>query len=164
MQADRHFRIDNRLLHGQVVQFWIPHLEVDNLVIADDEVAANHSMLAVYRMALPERVALEVVGVAGLAAALRRASEGATMALLSDIHQAARALMSGVAIDRLTLGNVHSLPSRARVTDSVFLSVEEQTALCALRRQGLAVEIQTFPGETLRLEVDDRGGSRWVKR
>jgi PTS system mannose-specific IIB component len=158
-----HIRVDNRLLHGQVVQFWIPHLEIDNLVIADDGVAANQAMLAVYRMALPERVGLEVVGIVGLAAALDRRAGRTTLALISDIHDALRARISGVGIDRLTLGNVHSLPSRTRVTDSVFLSVEEQAALGALLRDGVAVEIQTFPGETIHLELNAGGEARWAK-
>lgn len=163
MEAQPHVRIDNRLLHGQVVQFWIPHLEIDHLVIADDGVAANEAMLAVYRMALPERVDLEVVSIDGLPAAVERAQGRSTMVLISDVMDAARARESGLEFPRLTLGNVHSLPSRERVTDSVFLSAEELEVLDRLRADGVLVEIQTFPGETLRLATDDGGAVTWVK-
>lgn len=164
MAADLHVRIDNRLLHGQVVQFWIPHLEIDHLVIADDGVAANPAMLAVYRMALPERVDLEVVGIEDLPATVAQARGRSTMVLLSDVQDAIRARAGGLELAGLTLGNVHSLPARVRVTDSVFLSPEELDALAGLVEQGITVEIQTFPGETLRLELDDRRAPTWVKR
>jgi len=164
MEAHQHVRIDNRLLHGQVVQFWIPHLEIDHLVIADDGVAANQAMLAVYRMALPERVDLEVVPIAELPAAVERAEGRSTMVLISDVADAVRARRLGLELARLTLGNIHSAPNRERVTDSVFLSGDELAALAAMRAQGVVIEIQTFPGETLRLDTDDRGESTWVKR
>lgn len=163
MEAHQHVRIDNRLLHGQVVQFWIPHLEIDHLVIADDDVASNQAMLAVYRMALPERVDLEVVPIAALPSTLERAEGRSTMVLISDVEGASRAREHGFEFARLTLGNVHSLPSRERVTDSVFLARDELAALAAMRDHGVVIEIQTFPGETLRLESDDRGDSTWVK-
>jgi PTS system mannose-specific IIB component len=164
MEAHPHVRIDNRLLHGQVVQFWIPHLEIDHLLIADDGVAANQAMLAVYRMALPERVDLEVVPISDLPAAVERGQGRSTMVLISDVLDAARARKHGFEFSRLTLGNVHSQPSRERVTDSVFLSPEELEVLLGLRAYGVTVEIQTFPGETLKLETDDGGAATWVKR
>ncbi|MBW2277777.1 MAG: PTS sugar transporter subunit IIB [Deltaproteobacteria bacterium] len=163
MDTHQHVRIDNRLLHGQVVQFWIPHLEIDHLVIADDDVAANPAMLAVYRMALPERVDLEVVPIAELPTGMERAVGRSTMVLISDVEDAQRARALGFEFVRLTLGNVHSLPSRERVTDSVFLSRDEVAALSAMCEHGVVIEIQTFPGETLRLEPGDRGESTWVK-
>ena len=52
----------------------------------------------------------------------------------------------------------------SRVTDSVYLSEEEQTALARLVKRGVEVEIQTFPREALRLEIDEDGGSSWSKR
>jgi len=162
MEALPHVRIDNRLLHGQVVQFWIPHLEIDHLVIADDAVAANRAMLAVYRMALPERVGLEVVPIERLPAALASAGGRSTMVLISDVADAVRAWELGLELPRLTLGNVHSAPTRERVTDSVFLSPDELAALTAMLEHGVAVEIQTFPGETLRLQVDDQGEAKWL--
>ena len=34
-------RVDNRLIHGQVVEAWLPRLKVKRVVVADDEAAAN---------------------------------------------------------------------------------------------------------------------------
>ena len=46
MEDRIHVRVDNRLLHGQVVQFWIGHLEIAHLIVADDEVARTEAMAA----------------------------------------------------------------------------------------------------------------------
>lgn len=160
-----HVRVDNRLLHGQVVQFWIPYLEVTHLVIADDEVASNPALPAIYRMAVPDTVELTVIPVSRLQGVLDASAEKATstLVLLSDVHHAARACDEGARFSHLTLGNVHSSPERARITDSVFLSQDEIDTLCVLKRRGVVVEIQTFPGDARLLEVDAQGECRWAR-
>lgn len=164
MSANLHIRVDNRLLHGQVVQFWIPYLEVERLIIADDETAQSPAMSAVYRMAVPGRVELHVVSVAALPALLEEAEAVCTLVLISDVFDMARALMCGVEATRIVLGNVHSSRGRERVTDSVYLSREEQDALLRFTLDGGTVEIQTFPGECLTLAAGEDGVPNWLKR
>jgi len=159
-----HVRIDNRLLHGQVVQYWIPFLEVERLIIADDEAANNPAMSAVYRMAVPETVTLSVVPVSDLAREISANKATTTLILISDVSDAARAQVSGLSFDRLVLGNVHAAPGRTRITDSVYLSQEEIDSLVRFRLNDGKVEIQTFPGERLQLEVDNNGDPKWSRR
>ncbi len=159
-----HVRIDNRLLHGQVVQYWIPFIDVDRLVIANDEAANNPTMSTVYRMAIPGRVDLSVVPVSDLAREIHAGKAATTLILISDVSDVARAEMSGLSFDRLVLGNVHAAPGRTRITDSVYLSKEEIDTLVRFRLNGGRVEIQTFPGERLQLEIDDNGDPKWSRR
>ena len=159
-----HVRIDNRLLHGQVVQYWIPFLEVERLIIADDEAANNPAMSAVYRLAVPGPVDLSVVPVSALAREVRSCKASTTLILISDVSDAARAQMNDLTFDRMVLGNVHATPDRKRITDSVYLSREEIDSLMQFRLNGGRVEIQTFPGERLHLEIDDNGDPKWSKR
>jgi mannose/fructose/N-acetylgalactosamine-specific phosphotransferase system component IIB len=163
MGGQVHLRVDNRLLHGQVVQFWIGHLEVADLIIADDEVACNAAMPTIYRMALPEAVGLKVITVPELKAELDQTGPLTTMVLMRDIRDVLRAIGAGVVIRQITLGNVHATAERNRVTDSVYLSERETEELYGLRREGIEVEIQTFPGEILRLADDNKGETRWLR-
>lgn len=165
MTGTTHVRIDNRLLHGQVVQFWIPHLEVQRLVIADDATAADEALVSLYRMVMPRSVALDVVrpeALAGLLDADRPAAS--TLVLLGAVDALVRARAAGFAFGRLTIGNVPAAAGRARVTDSVHLSAAELASLLALRREGTEIDVQSFPGERFRLELDGSGGAAWEKR
>jgi len=159
-----HVRVDNRLLHGQVVQFWIPSLDVQRLVIADEATAADQTLVSLYRMVMPKNVTLDVVPPAGLKQALAAGGAVSTLVLLGNIADVISARRSGFAFDRLTIGNVHASGGRSRITDSVYLSEEEVRDLLELKREGAAIDIQSFPGEQFRLELDDRGGPVWVKR
>jgi mannose/fructose/N-acetylgalactosamine-specific phosphotransferase system component IIB len=164
MTQGMHVRIDNRLLHGQVVQFWIPHLEVQRLVIADDATAADQTLVSLYRMVMPRSVTLDIVVPEDLCTAVASNSTGSTLVLLGSIEDATRARRSGFAFERLTIGNVHAGRGRERVTDSVFLSAEEIQSLLMLRQSGTIIDIQSFPGEQFKLELDDCGGPVWVKK
>jgi mannose/fructose/N-acetylgalactosamine-specific phosphotransferase system component IIB len=164
MTQTAHVRIDNRLLHGQVVQFWIPHLEVQRLVIADDATAADEALVSLYRMVMPRNVTLDVVSPDALGAVLGDGADASTLVLLGSVDSAVRARKGGFAFERLTIGNVHAAADRERVTDSVHLSAAELASLLELRKAGTAIDIQAFPGERFRLELDYRGGAVWEKR
>ncbi len=157
-----HVRIDNRLLHGQVVQFWIPHLGIEHLIVADDEISDNDAMQMVYRMALPKIVDLRIVEVSRLKAHLFDDARR-TLLLIKDISNAKRILAQDIRLHRLTLGNVHASPHRTRVTDAVYLSEDEVQSLLAMAEAGIEIEIQTFPGEVLRFLGPEKGGPGWKK-
>ncbi len=156
-------RIDNRLLHGQVVQYWLGHLEITHLIVADDVVAGTESMSVIYRMALPESVELTVVPVHRLPSVIAQAEPSSILVLMRDTCDVDEAMQCGLEIDRITLGNIHTAKDRTRVTDSVYLSTEQVDGLVRLLRQGIEVDIQTFPGEVLRLQIDPEGKTHWAR-
>jgi len=159
-----HIRVDNRLLHGQVVQFWIPYLEVDHLIIADDITTANAAMTAVCKMAVPKHVKLSVLPVKELKKTLEDSTDTTLMVLLRDISDVITAQTTGCEFSRIVIGNVHAGEGRNRVTDSVYLSPEEIAALLQLGEDGCVIEIKTFPGEVLKMELVGDGGVKWSRR
>ena len=162
MKRPFHVRIDNRLLHGQVVQFWIPHLGVENLIVADDEIAENESMQTIYRMALPTLVDLKVIKVAALKPELDKLPPLSNMVLIRGIQQLQSVMNDDAKIPRVTIGNIHAAPFRTRITDAVYISEEETDILCWMANQGVDVEIQTFPGDVLKF-VTGAGGGEWSR-
>ena len=164
MNDELHLRIDNRLLHGQVVQYWLNHLEISHLVVADDTVAQNQSMSVIYRMALPENIQLSIIPIHRLPAQIAALNSSPSMILVKDVYDLAQSMMCGAEFKRVTLGNVHSAPDRSRVTDSVYLSKEEEETLARMQSSGVEVEIQTFPGEVMHLDVDQEGEVHWSKQ
>ena len=56
-------RVDNRLVHGQVLEAWVPRLGARRIVVVDDEAAANPLALAAVTLAVPGELAAEVLPV-----------------------------------------------------------------------------------------------------
>lgn len=53
-------RIDDRLIHGQVMTAWIKNKKADQVVIVDDGTANDEYMIEVLEMAIPEEIAIGI--------------------------------------------------------------------------------------------------------
>lgn len=141
-------RIDNRLVHGQVLSAWVPALSVDAIVVLDDEAARNTLVRSAMAIAIPPDVQFEVAALADAAGALARVPARARgLVLLRDVGDAEQVLAAGVALGRLNLGNVHFSIGRAPVSQAVYLSLDEIARLEAIERRGTPVELRTLPRE-----------------
>jgi mannose/fructose/N-acetylgalactosamine-specific phosphotransferase system component IIB len=143
-------RIDNRLIHGQVIEAWLPHLHVTRLVVADDVTARDTMAQAAMGLAVPESVEVVHVAVDALDARALSSDAVPTLILFRDVADAVRARQQGLPDGRLTVGNVHAAPGRHAVSRSVFLSDTETSQLEALGASGMDIVLQAVPSEAPR--------------
>jgi len=140
-------RVDSRLIHGQVVEAWLPELKVSRILVADDGAAGNALTRAAMGLAVPPQIKVEIVPLTGADFQAAVAAPERVLVLLRDVSAALRAREQGLAIVTLNLGNVHFAPGRVQVSASVFLSPSELVALRALAASGTAVEVRAVPRE-----------------
>jgi PTS system mannose-specific IIB component len=144
-------RVDNRLLHGQILETWIPRLRIEEVVIADDEAAGSELARAAMTLCVPPELTIRVLPVAEVPWADLAASPRRTLVLVRDVEALSRARgggLSPVVAPTLNLGNVHFGPGRRPVTPSVFLAGPEVEILRELARAGFALEARAIPSET----------------
>jgi|CXWL01.1.fsa_nt_gi PTS system mannose-specific IIB component len=141
-------RIDNRLIHGQVVEGWVPHLRISRVVVADDEAAENTLLRAAMRMAVPVEIDLRMEQVALVDYPALAADSSRTLLLFRDVNTATRALGLGWPPGVLNLGNLHAGLGRVAMTRSVFLDDADRVALRDLAKAGAQVQSQATPGES----------------
>jgi PTS system mannose-specific IIB component len=144
-------RVDNRLLHGQILEAWVPRLGVERIVIADDEAAASPLARAAMMLCLPPTLSAVVSPVAKADYAALAAARQATLLLFRDLSAVERAVGAGLtpALAReVNLGNLHYSPGRLAVTPSVFLSGEEIAVIQSLAALGFEVEARAVPSDT----------------
>jgi PTS system mannose-specific IIB component len=143
-------RVDNRLLHGQILETWIPRLGIDEVVVADDEAAGSDLAQAAMTLCVPPDLPVRVVPARAVPWAALAASPRRVLVLVRDVSSLAAARAGGLtpALARtVNLGNVHFGPGRRPVTPSVFLAGGEVEALRALVAEGFAVEARAIPSE-----------------
>lgn len=144
-------RVDNRLVHGQVLEAWLPALDAHGILVADDEAAGNVLARSAMALAIPPGVNFEVLRVQAAAELLRPGGRGPqasrTLLLLRDVRDAVALHKAGVPMPQLNLGNVHFGTGRKQVSPSVFLNAEELSALDKLAGGGTQVEVRAVPSE-----------------
>ena len=140
-------RIDDRLIHGQVVVGWGQPLELRFLVLVDDEVAASEWEQELYRMGVPPDMRVEFVSVA---TAVERygtfvADPKPGMLLTGDIDTMARLCSAIPALRRVNLGGVHHRAGRIQKLRYIFLTTSEEAALRAMAATGVDISAQDVP-------------------
>ncbi len=143
-------RVDNRLVHGQILETWIPRLGVTEVVVADDEAAASDLALAAMTLCVPPDLPIRVLPVKAVPWEELAAGDRTVLVLVRDVKALAAARAGGLSprlARRVNLGNVHFAPGRRPVTPSVFLAPPELDALRDLVAAGFEVEARAIPSE-----------------
>ena len=141
------YRIDDRLIHGQVVVGWGQPLNVRFIVLVDDTVAASAWEQDLYRMGVPPEmeVCFHSADAAIDAIPTYRADPRAGILLTGDIATMQR-LVESAAVDTVNVGGIHSRPGRIQRLRYVFLTPDEEQQLRNLEARGATVTAQDVPG------------------
>lgn len=141
------FRIDDRLVHGQVVVGWGQPCSIGFLVLVDDEVARSEWEQELYRMGVPPEMDLYFDSVESAARRLPeyRADRRNGLLLTGDIETMVRLVAAAPGIRSVTVGGVHHKPGRLPRSRYVFLTPDEEARLQALAERGVTVVAQDVP-------------------
>jgi D-glucosaminate-specific PTS system IIB component len=137
-------RIDDRLIHGQVVAVWLRALGAGRIVIVDDATAADEFLREVLVMAAPPGVPVEVHAVAeGAARLVELAAAPEPAIVLVRTPRTVLALRhAGVPIEVVDLGGLGAGPGRRRLHKTISVSPDELRELRELESLGTQVQIQ----------------------
>ena len=141
------YRIDDRLIHGQVVVGWGQPLHLGFIVLVDDEVGASDWEQELYRMGVPPGVDVyfDTVDQAVERHARYAADPRPGIVLTGSIETMARLTARAPAIRRVNVGGVHHKAGRIQHLRYVFITPAERDALRALAARGVDVSAQDVP-------------------
>lgn len=142
-------RVDNRLVHGQILEAWVPFLKADCIIVVDDDVAADFFRESVIRMSVPREVEVLISSVTEFSDrfAFHRGHGRKTIVLLSTIADALSIHRFGFHYSKLNIGNVYNDHCRICCTPSVLLSDDDLNAISALHEEGVLIELRRVPRE-----------------
>ena len=139
------FRIDDRLLHGQVTVGWGLRLGPARYLLADDVLAADPIARRLYLTASPEGTETEVVSVAELAERGEpRDLTRRTLLLVRGVAPAAQLLRAGIP-GPVNLGGIHDHSGSEELLPFLHLSRDERALLLDLLAEGFEFEARDLP-------------------
>ena len=143
------YRIDDRLIHGQVVVGWGQPLSLRFIVLVDDEVSSSDWEQELYRMGVPPEMDVFFHSVHDAVDALAGYNNDsrAGVLLVGDVDSMARLVAaSGGSVRHINIGGIHHAPGRTQRLRYVFLSSAEEKALREIERSGVEVTARDVPG------------------
>jgi PTS system mannose-specific IIB component/fructoselysine and glucoselysine-specific PTS system IIB component len=142
------FRIDERLLHGQVVVGWGRRLEIAYYVVVDDLLVESEWEQELYASGLPAGTAVSFVSVADAVDRFPEldANPGRGALLTRGTLAMRRLAAAGLLTDRrVNIGGLHAEIGRRRALDYVFLKADEAEDLRTIRQQAASVSARDLP-------------------
>lgn len=142
------FRVDERLIHGQVVVGWGRPWNVRRIVVVDDGLANEALEQEIYRTGLPESMSASFWTVAEAVERIPAllADDVPTIVLTEDLATMWRMAVEGVAIDEVNVGGLHAAEGRRRVLPYVCMAPEEEERVRSLEAAGVRVTARDVPG------------------
>lgn len=139
-------RVDDRLIHGQVVIAWGARLRPARIWVVDDASAANpweRELLA--SAAAGAEVRVVTVAEAAAAWVAEAAAPGGAFLIVPDLATARALVEAGAPVPGFTLGGLHYAPGKTKVNEYVYLDADDRADARALLARGVALEVQDVP-------------------
>lgn len=142
-------RIDDRLIHGQVVTAWIRRYPINRILIIDDELSKNRLMERIYRAAAPVGVEVLIKPVDEAVKFLKENGErGESILILVKIPEVIESLLErGIEIRKVILGGMAARKGRKTFIKNVSASGEEIESMRRICGQGIEMIYQLVPDE-----------------
>ena len=143
-------RIDDRLIHGQVVMAWSKAVSVKRMVVIDDKVALDAIRKMLLETVAPPGVKVSVLTVAQGIEALRHEKFGKEKVLLlvTNPMTILSLLEGGIPIYKVNIGGMSFSQGKVQLTKAVSVNEEDKIAFRELHEQGVALHIQILPNDT----------------
>jgi len=155
------FRVDERLIHGQVVVGWGGPLHADRMVVVDDDLAASPWEQELYCLGVPPEIEARFHSVDEARGELEgwKADPRRTIVLVRDVATARRVAESGaLAGEEVNLGGIHHAEGRAQVLPYLHLRPAERDALHEIAALGATVAARDLPASR-RVPLDELPGA-----
>lgn len=142
-------RVDDRLIHGQVVTTWINATKSNRIIIVDDELKNNSFLSNIYTMAAPKGLKVEIKSTDQVAEEWEKNKLGLGTALIlfKSINALSSSFKKGFKFTDVQIAGLASSSDKKRVFKSIGLSYDEALILNNLNQKGVNVNFQSMPDE-----------------
>ena len=141
------YRLDDRLVHGQVVVGWGQPLRVGFIGLVDDTIRASAWEQDLYRMSVPPHIELLFASVAEARERLAgwEADPRPGIVVVGALDALAALARNGGAMRRVNLGGLHQRPGRSPRLPYLYLSDAEAALLKEIAAHGVEITAQDVP-------------------
>lgn len=142
-------RVDNRLIHGQVVEAWVPYIGARSIIVGNDDLAKDELQQEIMSLAIPRAVESSFLSIDQLAldSRLTGVVRDTTLLLFSTCLDVRRAFDKGLHLETLNVGNLHYGTGKRQLSPSVSLGADDESCLRYLMNKGVELDFRCVPND-----------------
>lgn len=144
-------RIDEWLIHGQVLASWTKKLKAKQILVVDEELVNDQFAETVLTMALPEGMGLKILDIVQASEYIREHEDGTapnTILLVKRPETLWKLRKLGYRPEQINIGSMAAGPSRKYLSRNLYASDKEIQMLKAFETEGTPVYAQIVFGDS----------------
>lgn len=143
-------RIDDRLIHGQVITTWVKNYDIEQVLVINDKVADDKVQQSVLTMSAPPGLKVLIFGVQQFIEILKKTPiKKRTMLLFTNSIDVDALVDGGLSLEKLNVGGMRMQDGRHQLSRAVSVTPEEEQAFRNLISKNVAVEVQMVPKDPI---------------
>jgi Phosphotransferase system, mannose/fructose/N-acetylgalactosamine-specific component IIB len=143
-------RIDDRLIHGQVITTWVKNYDIEQVLVINNKVANDKVQQSVLTMSAPPGLKVLVFGVQEFIEILKKTTiKKRTMLLFTNSIDVDALVDGGLPLEKLNVGGMRMQDGRHQLSRAVSVTPEEEQAFRNLIAKNVIVEVQMVPKDPI---------------
>ncbi|WHH60516.1 PTS sugar transporter subunit IIB [Petroclostridium sp. X23] len=139
-------RIDDRLMHGQILFKWLKSGECNRIIVIDDETSADPVLQSMLHFIFPKEFMLDIYSIQeGIEAIKAEESDDRVILLAKNLFVLSRIYEKGIKFEEINIGRIPIGVGRKKIYPNVFLSDADIEIIRSFQMAGLPVKIQMVP-------------------
>ncbi|MDU4937663.1 MAG: PTS sugar transporter subunit IIB [Clostridium sp.] len=145
-------RIDDRLVHGQVVTTWLKKYDIEQVIIVSDAVSLDKTRQSILKLSAPSGIKIVFFDTEKFISVFNKVEiKRRTMLIFTNPKEVFKCITGGVTIKYLNVGQMSKNDTNEKVTVGVALGDEDKLYFKKIIDLGIKVEIQMVPNDKITL-------------
>ena len=142
------FRIDDRLVHGQVIVGWIKKYSFDSLIIINTRVASDEFQQNILKAVVPDEVSLYIFSIGEAERVVKEGllPDDKKVMILTESLADAASVLPALPLKKLFIGGLHFQPGKEKVLPNFAINAAEKALIGELLERGVSLYFQSLPG------------------
>lgn len=141
-------RVDDRLIHGQVVAGWARPLGINVLILASDMICDDEWACNAYRLAIPEEIEFHCVHLDGCNEIVGTLGDKDHMIIVASVREAHCLLKQGLDIHEVYIGGLSYHDGTREIASYIHLTSDDIEAVAQLFQMGIKVTGKQLPNSS----------------
>ncbi len=141
------FRIDDRLIHGQVLVGWASYYPVKHIVVGNDQIYQSEWEKELLLMTASPNIDVQVLSIEETASYINThlQDEEVSMVLVSALEDIKKMAEHGLKLKRINVGGIHYCEGRKEYLPYLFLNKQEVKTFKYLLKKGYQFQCLDIP-------------------
>ena len=142
-------RIDDRLIHGQVVVGWVAALKADYIIVINDAAAKNEMQKCMLKLAVPPNLSVSIFSVEefNLKNDSKEFSQHNVIILVTNPGDIVRIMEKGFKVNEVNLGGMRHALNKKEFTKCIFLDDNDINNFKKLQSLKVKVNVRMVPAD-----------------